>query len=99
MGCKKAFWMVALLGVIAPLSRADTPEPSVPPINTPASTDYFTGKLVWANLYTADVAAATRFYTQLFGWTAESVPGRGPRMIFSLHGRPIVARVGGGNHK
>lgn len=85
--------MAALLGVIAPSLRADAPEPSVPPINSPASSDYFTGKLVWANLYTADVDAATRFYTQLFGWTAQSAPGRAPRTILLLDGRPMAGIV------
>ena len=33
------------------------------------------GAFSWCELMTADVQAATRFYTELLGWTTEEVPG------------------------
>jgi len=33
------------------------------------------GAFGWCELMTTDVPAATRFYTELLGWTTEEVPG------------------------
>jgi predicted enzyme related to lactoylglutathione lyase len=33
------------------------------------------GAFGWCELMTTDVQAATRFYTELLGWTTEEVPG------------------------
>ena len=33
------------------------------------------GAFSWCELMTTDVQAATRFYTELLGWTTEEVPG------------------------
>jgi predicted enzyme related to lactoylglutathione lyase len=45
----------------------------------------------WVDLGTADLADATRFYTELFGWTAH-VSGEqyGGYTIFNLRGRPVA---------
>lgn len=94
MAGRKLYWRALFVGLAAAVSlQADDVPAVVPPLNADASQEYFAGKIVWANLYTTDVAAATKFYTQLFGWTAQSVPGRGPRSILSLNGRPIAGIV------
>ena len=41
-----------------------------PPLNVPASREAHPGKFVWAELFTTDSAAATKFYSGVFGWTA-----------------------------
>jgi hypothetical protein len=48
-----------------------------------ATLTYTLGKFVWRELYTRDVAAAKRFYSGLFGWTAEDVP-MGPDWSYTL---------------
>ena len=42
-----------------------------------------TGSLCWVELQTRDTAAATRFYSGLFGWTTNtgSLPGGGEYII------------------
>lgn len=54
---------------------------------------YAPGTFCWADLGTPDAAAATRFYTALFGWTAEARP-MGPDAAYTmLHsdGRSVAA--------
>jgi predicted enzyme related to lactoylglutathione lyase len=89
----KAMLGCLILGTAAVGLRADAPPATVPAINSPATSDYYPGKFVWANLYTADVAGAAQFYSQLFGWTAQSESGHSPRSILFLSGRPIAGIV------
>ncbi len=55
-------------------------------------TSYPQGAPSWADLATSDAAAAKKFYTELFGWTAEDNPA-GPNMIYTMykHGDSYVA--------
>ena len=55
-------------------------------------TSYPQGAPSWADLATSDAAAAKKFYTELFGWTAEDNPA-GPNMIYTMykHGDRHVA--------
>lgn len=51
------------------------------------------GTFCWADLGTPDAAAAARFYTALFGWTAEALP-MGPGAFYTMlfvHGRSVGA--------
>jgi predicted enzyme related to lactoylglutathione lyase len=54
---------------------------------------YAPGTFCWADLGTPDARAATRFYTELFGWQAEDRPV-GPDAfytMFSVGGRSVAA--------
>jgi uncharacterized protein len=51
------------------------------------------GTWTWNELVTPDLEAATRFYVELFGWSAADVAGAIPRTSFTL-GRLLV----GGGH-
>ncbi len=85
-------WLFLLASAAALTARAG----DLPAINSPATTDCFAGKFVWADLLTSDQAAAATFYTQLFGWTAATVdrssPERGPLsfIVLSSGGRPVA---------
>lgn len=47
--------------------------------------------LVWNELHTTDVAAASAFYTAVFGWTAAEDPaGDHDYTVFSVAGRPVA---------
>ncbi len=47
--------------------------PVIPAFNSPAKKQQFPGKQIWADLITDDVAKATEFYTDLFGWESETL--------------------------
>ena len=44
------------------------------------------GQFSWNELLTSDVAGAGAFYTQLFGWQAEPMPGGMPYTLFKKNG-------------
>ncbi len=50
------------------------------------------GAFSWNELLTRDVEAATRFYTELFGWAPEksTVPGYGDYTVFKMGGEPVA---------
>ena len=87
-------------------SRASAPAARAakfPALNTPASTEHLTGKLVWADLFTTNPDEATRFYTSLFGWTAASLDQKGKGYtVFTNDGHPVAGlaprKVAGSNH-
>ena len=85
---KLALWALgwALISVLA--AAADVSD--FPPINTPATTDYFPGKFVWEELFTTNPQAAVSFYSQLFGWDSQTI--QRPNALYtvmSVDGRPI----------
>ena len=66
----------------------------LPPLNSPASAEFYPGKFIWGDLFTADPAAAEKFYTGLFGWTATTIErttssGTHPYIVLSVGNRPI----------
>jgi hypothetical protein len=83
--------LVLLLGFAAFSASAV----DLPPLNSPPTTDCFPGKFIWADLFTADPAAAQEFYTGLFGWTAVTIERKttkGPLqyIVLSNGDRPVA---------
>lgn len=67
-----------------------------PPIVDPPTGQYTPGRWVWADLVTADVAAAAEFYGKVFGWTYETYGGEDDRDTYTLalaDGLPIGGMV------
>lgn len=63
---------------------------TLPPFNTPASSEHHVGKMVWADLVTPDLNAAEKFYGGLFGWQFQTVRSGGADYAIALFdGRPI----------
>ena len=63
---------------------------SLPPLNTPASSEHHVGKVVWADLVTPDLSAAEKFYGALFGWRFQAVrTGSSDYALAMFDGRPI----------
>jgi len=61
------------------------------PLNTPPTTEHRPGKLVWADLFTADPDGATKFYCGLLNWTATALEQKGKGYtVFSNDGRPVA---------
>ncbi len=83
--------LATVLGALASASVAA----DLPPLQSPPSKDHFPGKFVWADLFTADPLAAQRFYTGLFGWTAQPIERVTPSgthiyIVLSSAERPIA---------
>lgn len=71
--------------------RAETP---FPPFNSPSVQRTIEGKVIWIDLFTADVKAATNFYTETFGWTSEKIKTRKVEYILMRNfGRPVAGFV------
>ena len=75
--------------------RARLAAADLPALNTPPTTDSFPGKFVWADLFSADPAAAEKFYTGLFGWTSSTLQrttssGTHSYVVLSVGDRPIA---------
>ena len=61
------------------------------PLNSPATSEHRPGKFLWADLFTTDPAAATKFYSGLFGWTANTITQNGKSYtVFSNGSRPVA---------
>jgi hypothetical protein len=78
-----------MLGIGLPVSaRAAAP---FQPLNSPATKEHHPGKFVWADLFTTDPVAATKFYSGLFGWTANIITQNGKAYtVFSNGSRPVA---------
>jgi predicted enzyme related to lactoylglutathione lyase len=80
--------VTTLLGIGFPASARAA---AFPALNDPATTETHPGKFVWAELHTADPAAATKFYTGVFGWTAVTLEQKGMTYtVFSNGNHPIA---------
>jgi predicted enzyme related to lactoylglutathione lyase len=94
----------ALLLTLIGLSSSHAASFELPPLNSPASTEHHAGKVVWADLVTPDLAAAERFYGQLFGWTFQAVhTGASEYAVAAIDGRPLGGlfqkSIAAGEHK
>jgi predicted enzyme related to lactoylglutathione lyase len=83
-------WSLAI-GFQGSILRADT---TFPPFNDPSAEKTIDGKVIWADLFTADVKSATEFYTKTFGWTSEKIKiGDFKYTLMSNFGRPVAGLV------
>ncbi len=63
-------------------------------LNEPASGEQHPGKFVWAELITTDPATATKFYSGILGWTANTVAHNGRTYtVLSNGARPVAGLV------
>jgi predicted enzyme related to lactoylglutathione lyase len=67
----------------------------LPALNSPPSGEHHIGKVVWADLVTPSLPAATNFYGGLFGWTFQTIrAGDTDYVVVLSHGLPIGGIVG-----
>ena len=78
----------ALLGLGLPIPAHAA---AFPPLNQPATKESHPGKFVWVELFTADPAAATKFYSGVFGWTAVTLNQQGVAYTVFSNGSHLVA--------
>lgn len=80
---------VILLGTATPPSARAA---DFQPLNDPATRERHPGKFIWADLFTTNPAAATKFYSGLLGWTANTILQDGKAYtVFSNGRRPVAA--------
>jgi hypothetical protein len=82
--------------LVAAAGMASAADRYWPPVVDPPTGQYTPGRWVWADLITADVAAAADFYGQVFGWTFETYGGEDDRDTYTLalaDGLPIGGLV------
>ena len=86
--------MVPLLASAAMLAlglAATAKAAPFPAIASPSTTEHRPGKLVWADLFTSEPDAASKFYCGLLGWTATSIDQKGKAyIVFSNGGVPVA---------
>jgi uncharacterized protein len=83
------FGLTAMLGI--GLSAADRAAAPFQPLNSPATGEHRPGKFVWADLFTTDPVAATKFYSGVFGWSANTIlQGGKSYTVFSNGSRPVA---------
>jgi len=81
-------------GILAAALIAAPAAAAVPPIVSPASSQHYVGKPVFAELITPDIAAAEQFYAALLGWNFHAVAGeRSPYAEAYLNGTPVAGLV------
>ena len=81
-----------IVGILGSLPAAGFPE--LPAFQDPPTNDRHPGQLIWADLFTEDVSACTRFYTGLFDWTAETLGTRKDAYtLFRNNGRPVAGVI------
>jgi len=80
--------VATLLSIGLPVSALAEP---FQPLNSPATREHRPGKFVWADLFTTNPVAATKFYSGLFGWTANTITKNGKSYtVFSNGSRPVA---------
>ena len=87
-------WLAAVTTLCAVASPAGAAPFQVPPIVDPPSQTRHAGKVIFEQLVTTDLAGAKRFYTGLFGWTFQDVPGiKFPYAMAYVGARPVAGIV------
>ena len=81
----------AVLSALAAVSGIALAAPlQLPPLGRGDKVEHHSGKVIWADLVTPDLAAAERFYGGLFGWTFNHVrSAKTDYAVASVDGRPL----------
>lgn len=90
---RQGLLVAALFGAIVAVPAAAA-SLRLPPIVEPVSREQHPGKVVFQELVAPDIAAAERFYGELFGWTFREVQTGGLKYAEArLYGRPVAGVV------
>jgi uncharacterized protein len=85
-----ARWGLALWCGVAAMATAAPVAFDPPPVVEPPSAEHHTGKVIWADLVTPDLAGAKVFYGGVFGWTfKDSQAGNINYSVALLDGAPV----------
>ncbi len=68
--------------------------PLIPALNTPPSNEVLPGKIIWADIFTADVNETIHFYTKVFGWTVEEFELNNDNFYLLMNmGKPVAGVI------
>jgi len=68
--------------------------PLLPALTSPPTNQVLPGKIIWANIFTANVEKTINFYTEMFGWTVEKFESEGNDYLFFINnGKPVAGIV------
>ena len=91
--CFRQGLLAALLVVAGAAPVMASPFP-LPALVEPASQEHHVGKVIFLELVTPDLAAAKRFYAEMFGWTFSDIQAGGTKYAeASLDGRPVAGLI------
>lgn len=79
-----------LLALLLARAAAAAPAVQLPPLGDAHHPEHHPGKMIWADLVTPDLAAAERFYGELFGWRFAPSVGVADYDLASIDGRAIA---------
>jgi predicted enzyme related to lactoylglutathione lyase len=82
----------AVVCVLA-VSACSTQEFSLPPVGASSGGERLPGKIIWHDLLTSDPGASQVFYSELFGWEYEPMPGGINYTLIRHHGELIGGMV------
>jgi predicted enzyme related to lactoylglutathione lyase len=86
--------LLAALLVVAGAAPVTAAPLQLPALVEPASQEHHAGKVIFVELVTPDLAAAKRFYAELFGWTFRDIQAGGTKYAeASLNGRPVAGLI------
>jgi predicted enzyme related to lactoylglutathione lyase len=92
--CYRMASVLAILATMAIGSPAPARAGTFPPLNSPATGETHQGKFVWVDLFSSDTAAASDFYSKLFGWTITDLSHNGRTYIVFKNGdKPVAGLV------
>jgi predicted enzyme related to lactoylglutathione lyase len=87
-------WGLGVLWGVAAIATAAVAPSELPPLVQPPSGEHHSGKVIWADLITPDLAGAKRFYGGLFGWTFHDIHiGDRDYSVALLDGAPVGGLV------
>jgi uncharacterized protein len=86
-------WYAALVLAVFVATAVRAAAPELPPLNDPPTNVRLSGKFVWVDLLTPDVAGAESFYGKLFGWTFQKIGGDRAYTLAFLGEEPIAGMV------
>jgi len=85
---------VATLVCLLLISSNVTASPLLPALTSPPTNKALPGKIIWADIFTANVEQTISFYTEMFGWTVEEFESEGNKYHFFINnGKPVAGIV------
>ena len=80
---------LVLLSVLLSLVVAGCSGLRLSPVTAEPTTNWIPGKFIWHDLITHDVEAVKRFYSGVFGWTFQALPGTDRYTVIHHNGEMI----------
>ncbi len=95
-----ALRLFALCALLVSALALNAIPPRVPALIEPATQEYLSGKIVWADVLSTEPNTTARFYSALFGWSSRTLAGEsGKYTVLSNEAGPVVGIARGPDRK